>query len=354
MRDFIGQLRARQAQINAEIGQHLSALAALSNELSDIAAAGRVFAGIVSIKTNTPGGESGTAREAPGDKRTEQSEMRGLEEGLEAAPRTIPDAADTSGTMSDVSAAMTSLLGDADAASHFQATDKSGAASSDKAAPAPSTLAGKLRELHSRRPALTSREAAEVLGEDLKRIRESSSAAGVKWARVGGGQKRGRSLTDLVIDLHARHPFWMSSRIAQEIGCTPQAVRNIAKKESIDLRPVKARPEVSPKPAQPVSALDEPSPTPKPETPPAAMPEPAIDRPRIPRPLSGSKFYLVNDKGEYLNRFCAGFTTDKRTAWIGTEQQLTACRRNFDIARDLTERAVTKEQQPVPVNREVA
>jgi DNA-directed RNA polymerase specialized sigma24 family protein len=171
MGDFIGQLRARQAQINAEIGQHLSAIAALSNEMSDIAAAGRVFAGIVSTKTNTPGGEFGTAREAPGDKRTEQSEMRGLEEGLEAAPRTIPDAADTSGTMSDVSAAMTSLLGDTDAASDSHATGKPGAASSE-AAPAPSLLS-RVRAYMVDHPDATVRECADALGEEPIKVRNT-------------------------------------------------------------------------------------------------------------------------------------------------------------------------------------
>ncbi len=42
--------------------------------------------------TEYPRGESGTAREASGGKRTEQSEMRSLQHGTESAPPPLPPA----------------------------------------------------------------------------------------------------------------------------------------------------------------------------------------------------------------------------------------------------------------------
>jgi hypothetical protein len=252
--------------------------------------------------------------------------------------------------MSDVSAAMNSLLGETGAASHFQATDKSGAASSDKAAPAPS-LAERLRALNAIHPEFTLQQAAAELCETYERVRNNSNVNRIKWGRE---EIRAVGLQERVAELHMQHRDWSDEEIAAAIGKSNGYVRATAHRLGLVL-PSRKRPvTVAQKPVEPVFAPDEPSPTPKPERRPAVKSEPAIDTPRIPRPLSGSKFYLVNDKGEYLNRFCAGFTTDKRTAWIGTEQQLTACRRNFDIARDLTERAVTKELPPAPVNREVA
>jgi hypothetical protein len=272
---------------------------------------------------------------------TEPMGAGGAQDGLPVRPATNPG--DTSGTMSDVSAAMTSLLegeqgttqrehvpsqregqssseppeqqrdtlgvtGGESAASKSHATGKPGAASSDKAAPAPS-IVSRLRALNAEHPEFTVRQAANQLGLDVEKVRTNSYVNKIKWAH--------------------------SSHFARRLGGEVAA-------DAVERR------------AEANEAFDEPSPAPEPKRAPAVKSEPAIDAPRIPRPLSGSKFHLVNDKGEYLNRFCAGFTTDRRTAWIGTEQQLAACRRNFDIARDLTERPVGKELPPVPVNREVA
>jgi hypothetical protein len=67
----------------------------------------------------------------------------------------------------------------------------------------------------------------------------------------------------------------------------------------------------------------------------------------------GTLFYLCDDEGKYLHGSCTGMTTDRTYAWQGSAEQLFNCRKKFPLARDLSERVVSKDM-PAPINREVA
>jgi hypothetical protein len=169
-------------------------------------------------------------------------------------------------------------------------TGKSGVAPNE-ASPAPS-IASRLRALNAEHPELTTREVSERLGLTLAQVRTNSHVHGLKWAPA---------------------------------------------------EPARAR---SPAPA--------PEPAPQPERPSAPARAPIAAQPPgsvsavvstpMRRAQRGQQFWLRNEAGEYLNRYCTGFTRDRREAWSGSQDQLAACRRTFAIARDLAERPVEREQ----------
>lgn len=65
------------------------------------------------------------------------------------------------------------------------------------------------------------------------------------------------------------------------------------------------------------------------------------------RKPKGTRFYLRNDAGEYLHFSATCMTATKAYAWIGDENHLRNVRRKFEIARDLAEVVVPKEQAGV-------
>ena len=330
MTNFLAQLRSRQHEIGNEIAGHLAAIASLTAELGDIASTVRVFARLRgNEQTSTaPVASSAEQTTAPAkhvaQASTEPMDAGGVHDGLPVHPATNSPAGKSGGEASASS-------------------------------PAPS-LASQLRKLNAEHPEYTLEQAANALGISKEKAHNNSSAHKLKWARVDGW-KSPVGLGDRVETLHRQHPDWPASRIAAELETSGDYVRATAQRRNPKLPSERIKPVEVEQPRQETQERPDDVPVIPADLPSTGQAgeeaEAIVELPRAARPLSGSKFYLVNDEGQYLNRYCAGFTTDKREAWIGNQSQLVGCRRNFEIARDLTEKPVVKSA-PVPINREVA
>lgn len=223
------------------------------------------------------------------------------------------------------------------------------AGSEGSAAP---TLADRLRKLNAAHPEFTVQQVARELGETFERVRNNSNAHKIRWSSE---PVRSIGLQDRVAELHMQHRDWTDADIAAAIGKSNGYVRATAQRLGLVLPSRKRPAPVAETPVQASPEPEAPEAAPEPESPPAIAPEPANDiAPAVhhARP-SGRQFWLINGAGEYLNRYCQGFTRDRREAWTGNAMQLVACRRKFEIARDLSDKPVEKDL-PVNVNREVA
>jgi hypothetical protein len=234
------------------------------------------------------------------------------------------------------------------------ATDKSGEASSDKAAPAPRRgMQERVAQLHIQHPDWPpSKFAAELdCGEEYVRSAAKRLGISIPPEQRQYSAREG-SLRSRIEALRAEHPNWTLDQAVEHLDAKRSSLTAYA--AVLGFKWPRSAPSAQ-KPAEPVSSPDEPSPAPEPERPPAVKSEPANEAPGDTRAaVSGKRFWLVNDAGLYLNRFGTGFTADRRNAWDGNEKQLAGIRRSYLIARDLREKPVTKELPPAPVNREVA
>lgn len=189
---------------------------------------------------------------------------------------------------------------------------------------------------------------------------EQSEAEPVRQAG-GGTSRRGphrdpNSLLGRVRAYMAEHPATTMRECADALGAPYEKVKNTAS-GFVAFLPAKRGPNentVRRRPSLPPEAKDAPVAS--------EPPKPVLASPELTggqaggdqrAALSGKRFWLVDDKNRYLNRFGTGFTDDRRNAWDGNERQLAGIRRSVAIARDLREKPVTKDIA-VPVNREVA
>jgi hypothetical protein len=156
-----------------------------------------------------------------------------------------------------------------------------------------------------------------------------------------------------VVALHQEHPDLTAQRIAAEMDCDPGYVRATAQRMHIKL-PYEAEARQAPASGHP--------PAQAPELPSTAERQPAAIRPPVAaipsgagsavvtKPMvrpKGTRFYLRDEAGNYLHYSCTVMTSDKAYAWSGTHDQLLACRRKFELARDLSERPVPREAASV-------
>jgi hypothetical protein len=306
------------ATIEAELASVRSRIAALEAEEADLEAAMRVFARLneANSAAHPAADDEGAipALKAEVASRAASADLSRAKPVVEAvagsamsegsAVAESPETAETGSrldagrTASATSEAMDATGGESAATSH--ATGKPGDAPND-ASPAPS-IASRLRALNAKHPELTTRDVSERLGLTLVQVRTNSHVHKLEWA--SGDRRR------------------VSQRAAE--------------------------------PVQPRSPAPAPEPSPQPERPPLQARAPVAAQPsgsgsavvstpmrRAPR---GQQFWLRNEAGEYLNRYCTGFTRDRREAWSGSQDQLAACRRHFAIAVDLVERPVEREQ----------
>jgi hypothetical protein len=176
-----------------------------------------------------------------------------------------------------------------------------GKSGGEQSSPAPTrhrnkpTRTDRIRALHASNPGLTAREASVCLDIKLTHLRELSRHAGLSWTRAATGRPR------------------------RDAAQSPASVHPPA--EAPERPPASIRPPVAASPSAGSAVVAKP----------------------MQRAPKGTRFYLRDDAGLFLHYGCENMTSDKSYAWIGTADQLLACRQKFAIARDLTERAVPRE-----------
>lgn len=217
--------------------------------------------------------------------------------------------------------------------------------------------------------------------EPVRQAGGNASASG-KSAGGAGASPAAPSLRQRIEDLHKAHPEYTARQAIEALGCTRGSLTGYASILGIKWTRERA---AAAEPVEPDPEPEAPEPTPEPERPPAVTPEPAAAYPAdsepetipsflpsrapiavrpsgsssavITKPMAhapkGTLFYLCDDEGRYLNGSCTGMTTDRTYAWQGSAEQLFNCRKKFPLARDLSERVVSKDM-PAPINREVA
>lgn len=375
MTSFIAKVRERRAEITAQI-------AALVAERDELDAVDRVYvrlsgdgadiagdepadhfpdAGKMVAANNSPEA-SGTAREAPGG----SAPSDGIADLSQPVEDQLRDGGPVAGS-ADLRAAQ-------DGAQHAPRSNLQHDAG-DRADPDPHSLVGSSNspegafEEVGGFPVAATPHNVEQPG-DTKATREanpgtSSASSDVtagetatfshatgKSAGGAGASPAAPSLRQRIEDLHKAHPEYTARQAIEALGCKQSSLTDYSAMLGIKWTRERA---AAAEPAQPDPEPEAPEPTPEPERPPSATPEPANDIASADRPMrpSGRQYWLVNGAGEYLNRYCLGFTRDRREAWSGSAMQLVACRRKFEIARDLSDKPVEKEQA-APINREVA
>lgn len=182
-----------------------------------------------------------------------------------------------------------------------------------------------------------------------KRLTEQQAMIARLHEAHPSSRKRPDSLASRIRAYMADHPGATCGDCAEALGESYDRVWQNGRR-IVDF--AKRRRGRKPKPpqlaAEPPKPVEAPAPKPTLVPPPAAKseqrrPGSTIVR-RDPVVPKGRQFWLKNDDGQYLNRYCSGFTRDRREAWSGNQDQLAACRRVYPLAIDLREQPVEKEQ----------
>lgn len=218
--------------------------------------------------------------------------------------------------------------------------------------------------------------------EPVRQAGGNASASGKSAGGAGASPAAPRAATgarliDKLTALHAEHPDWTAGQFHaampgtnyNSVSTMLTIVRKAASREPVQPVPEPEASEPAPEPERQPAVTAEPAAAhpadSEPETIPSFLPSraPIAVRPSgsssavITKPMAhapkGTLFYLCDDEGRYLHGSCTGMTTDRTYAWQGSAEQLFNCRKKFPLARDLSERVVSKDM-PAPINREVA
>lgn len=272
MTDFLSQLKSRQDEISGEIAGHLRAVASLTAELTEIAAAGRVYGRFALTEKAQPPAPEGEYRPVSpsttsASAETEPSGLNapdlqgsdgppredGRAEGSELtteAPTPLPDAderhrpaeaktSDQEPSVSDGSAGMQDRCESIPAPSSPAMAPKSeegrttGKPTRAKAFVAPpgehqERTAKRLEvaDLHDREPWLSPDDAAQRLFIPVVNLRIFSQELDITWSHPrpaavpaeGAHVEIPRTVQQKVTAMHRMHPTWTAPLIAKEIG----------------------------------------------------------------------------------------------------------------------------------------
>lgn len=236
----------------------------------------------------------------------------------------------------------TSPVTDATAGETATSSHASGKSVGSKGPAAP-TLKDRVRALYADHPDWTSGQFAEALPDANYDSVVTTVTTVRKEARQPKVEQPAKpaTKTDLIRALHAEHPEMTAREAAKHLGMEIYPLRELTRQAGLAWAPAdhRGRPlKVEAERPRATPLVPAPSSAPTGRSSPSAVIVKPMVKPR------GTRFHLRNDDGEYLHFSCEAMTAAKAHAWIGDENHLRAVRRKFDLARDLREVAVPKEQ----------
>lgn len=222
------------------------------------------------------------------------------------------------------------------------------------------TFKEQVRICHEYHPDWHSEKIAEHLEISAGAVRNYASQLKIKLP------KKTPALADKIKAIQAKNPDALATDLALELDTSPSAINWAASQAGIEINRLSPEELAERKRQNGLKAQetlrkkrkvtdapkhkDAPKPAGAPKPAPAASPASTAALPGkggITKPLTkpkGARFYLREKlgSGKFLHFSCMSLTNDRDYAWIGSQQQLLACRKAFSLAADLVEEVVEK------------